>query len=71
MRKYEMHYDGMTDMGDCDERVVDDGFNSPRSDSCLRFARSHEELSGRKQLAPKHGVSIREPLQTDDDWNRD
>ena len=71
MRKYEMHYDLPSLMGGCDETVIEDGFNSPTSDSCLRFARSHADLSGRKDLPLSEGCSIKERLVTDDDWNWD
>lgn len=71
MRKLEMYYDDVVGMEVCDDRGIEPGMNSPRSDNCLRFARSHAELAGRPQLDPKHGCSIKEPLQTDDNWNRD
>ena len=71
MRKKELYYDGDDLMGGCDETVVKDGYNSPTSDSCLRFARSHGELAGRRELPVEHGLSIREKLETEDYWNRD
>ena len=47
------------------------GYNSPASPTNLRFARSHKELSGRSDPPLSAGVSLREPLETEDTWNRD
>ena len=47
------------------------GYTSPRSPSNLRYARSHEELKGRKSPPLKDGVSMREPLETEDYYNWD
>ena len=43
--------------------------SSPRSPTNLKYARSHAELSGRKSPSPSEGVSLREPLETEDYWN--
>jgi hypothetical protein len=47
------------------------GYNSPRSPNNLNFARSHEELAGRSDPPLSSGLSLREPLETEDYWNRD
>ena len=47
------------------------GYNSPKSPTNLRFARSHKELAGRNDPPLSAGVSLREPLETEDYWNWD
>ena len=47
------------------------GYNSPKSPTNLRFARSHEELAGRNDPPLSAGVSLREPLESEDYWNWD
>lgn len=46
-------------------------FNSAKSPSNLRYARSHEELSGRRDLPLSSGLSLRETLVADDHENLD
>lgn len=47
------------------------GYTSPASPTHLRFARSHEQLAGRKSPPLTAGVSMREPLETEDYYNWD
>ena len=43
--------------------------NSPKSPNNLSHARSHAELSGRKDPALTEGVAFSEELETEDYWN--
>ncbi len=47
------------------------GYTSPKSPNDLRFARSHEELAGRRDPPLSDGLSLREALETEDYWNWD
>jgi hypothetical protein len=47
------------------------GYNSPKSPNNLRYARSHADLAGRKDPPLGAGVSLREPLETEDYYNWD
>lgn len=47
------------------------GYNSPRSPTDLRYTRSHQELAGRNDPPLASGLSLKEPLETRDDWNWD
>lgn len=42
------------------------GYTSPKSPTNLRYARSHSDLKGRKSPPLKDGLSMREPLETED-----
>jgi len=47
------------------------GYTSPMSPTNLRYARSHADLAGRGSPPLSAGLSMKERLETRDDWNWD
>lgn len=47
------------------------GYNSPKSPTNLRYARSHADLAGRNDPPLASGLSLKEPLETEDYYNWD
>jgi len=64
---YSGDYSSLQDPVDPDGR----GYTSPRSPTNLRYARSHEELAGRGSPPLSAGLSMREPLETEDYYTTD
>jgi hypothetical protein len=62
-------YSGVYGLYDYDDGEVGEGMTSPRSPTNLKYARSHAELAGRKDPPLSAGVSMREPLETEDYTN--